>query len=124
MNENQINELIKKIVNEIIARTSEVNDSKTLVLVAELSAYSREAAEYLSDKQVVAALFGEGEISGIESKRIDTSEDKKNIIMAMRNTEEVVLAACIQIERIIFYILFQHHADIAVVQQIVRINEL
>ena len=94
MNDNQIKELIKRIVEEVIARLSSFGGYSTIALMTEVSAYSKETTEYLSDKDAVAALFGEAEeLSDIDSKRIDTSDVKKQLIKALRHIDEVVLAA-------------------------------
>ena len=92
MNENQIKELIKRIVEEVLARIADFGEYKTLALVPEISAYTKEAQEYLSGSKSVAALFAEAEeLTGIDCKRIDTADDRKNIIKALKNIEEIVL---------------------------------
>ena len=94
MNEEQIKELIKRIVEEVLARMSAFGEYKTLAIVPEISAYTKEAQEYLSGSKSVAALFAEAEeLTGIDCKRIDTADDRKNIIKALKNIEEVVLVA-------------------------------
>ncbi len=94
MNENQIRELIKRIVEEVLARIAAFGEYKTLALVPEISAYAKEAQEYLSGSNAVAALFGEAEeLTGIDCKRIDTADDRKNIIKALKTIEEIVLVA-------------------------------
>lgn len=94
MNDNQIKELIKRIVEEVLARISGFWGYSTVALLTEVSAYEEETAKYLSDKKAVAAIFGDAEeIREIDSKRIKTAEDKNRLIKTIRNFEEVILAA-------------------------------
>lgn len=94
MNEKEIKELIKKIVLEVIARMTGFGACKALALVPGYSAYTAEAAEYLSGRSAMAALFGDAEpIDGIESRRIEDPADKKAAIKALRSVEEIVLVA-------------------------------
>ena len=91
MNENQIRELIKRITEEVLARIAAFGGYKTLALVPETSAYAKEAREYLG-ANAAAALFGEAEeLAGIDNRRIETADDRNNIIKALRSAEEVVL---------------------------------
>lgn len=94
MNENQIKELIKKIVLEVIRKMSGFGNYKALAIVPGYSAYAAEAAEYLSGKSAVAALFGDAEpVQGVESRRIENTEDKKALIDGLRDVDEIVLVA-------------------------------
>lgn len=94
MNEKEIKELIQKIVLEVIARMTGFGACKALALVPGYSAYTEEAAEYLSGRGAMAALFGDADpIEGMESRRIDDPDDKKAAIKALRSVEEVVLVA-------------------------------
>ncbi len=92
MNESQIKQLIKRIVEEVLAKLSGFGGYKTLALVSDLSTHEREAQAYLADKSALAALFEQVRGFGdIESKRVDSEEDKRNLLIAMKNASEVVL---------------------------------
>lgn len=94
MNENQLKELIKRIVLEVIRRLTGFGACRTIALVPGYSAYAAEAAEYLSARMACAALFGDAEpLADIDSKRVDTPDDKKALIRTLRDVEEVVLVA-------------------------------
>ena len=94
MNESQIKQLIKRIVEEVIARMSGFGGYKTLALVSEESAYLGEATEYLAGKSAVAALMNDvNEPGGIECKRVQSSEERRSVIMTLKAIEEVVLVA-------------------------------
>jgi len=91
MNGNQIQELIKRITEEVLARMTALGGYKTLALVPETSAYAEEAREYLG-ANAAAALFGEAEeLRGIDNRRIETADDRNDIIKALRSAEEIVL---------------------------------
>lgn len=94
MNDNQIKELIKRIVQEVLARLTGFSAYKTLAVFTEVTAYSNEAQEYLSGKSAAAALFGEAEEpKDIPSSRIQTSDDRSKVIKSLKTIEEVVLCA-------------------------------
>lgn len=94
MNDNQIKELIKRIVEEVLARISGFWGYNTVALLTEVSAYEEETAKYLSDKNAIAVLLGDAEdISGTDSKRIKTAEEKNRLIKSLREFKEVILAA-------------------------------
>ncbi|MBT3319672.1 MAG: hypothetical protein HN948_06995 [Clostridia bacterium] len=94
MNESQIKQLIKRIVEEVLIRLSGFGGYKTLALMSDMSAHMSEACEYLVGKSALAAIFGEAqEPADIDSRRVDTDEDKRNLLTAMRSANEVVLVA-------------------------------
>ena len=94
MDENQLKELIKRIVMEVIRRLTGFGECRTIALVPGYSAYAAEAAEYLSGKSACAALFGDAEpLVDVDSKRVESSEDKKSLMRTLRDAEEVVLVA-------------------------------
>ena len=94
MNESQIKQLIKRIVEEVLIRLSGFGGYKTLALMSDMSAHMSEACEYLVGKSALAAVFEQAqEPVDIDSRRVDTDEDKRNLLTAMRNAGEVVLVA-------------------------------
>ena len=94
MDEKQLKELIKRIVLEVIRRLNGFGECRTIALVPGYSAYAAEASEYLSGKSTCAALFGDAEpLSEIDSKHVETADDKKALMRTMRDAEEVVLVA-------------------------------
>lgn len=94
MNESQIKELIKRIVMEVIRKMTGFGNCKALALVPGYSAYAVEAAEYLSGRAACAALFGDAEpLEGIDSKRVENTDDKKALIRTLRDVDEIVLVA-------------------------------
>ena len=94
MDENQLKELIKRIVLEVIRRLTGFGECQTIALVPGYSAYMAEAAEYLARRSACAALFGDAEpLADIDSKRVDTADDKKALLRTLRDAEEVVLVA-------------------------------
>jgi len=94
LDEKQIKELIKRITLEVIRRITGFGEYRTVALVPFYSAYAAEAAEYLAGKSACAALFGDAEpLMGIDSKRVETPEDKKALLRSLRDAEEVVLVA-------------------------------
>jgi hypothetical protein len=94
LNESQIKQLIKIIVEEVLIRMSGFGGYKTLALVSDMSAFEREAQDYLTGKSALAAIFDEAQMmADIDSKHVDTDEDKRNLLIAMKNAGEVVLVA-------------------------------
>jgi hypothetical protein len=94
LDEKQLKELIKRIVLEVIRRLTGFGACRAIALVPGYSAYAAEAAEYLSGKSACAALFGDAEpLADIDSKRVETPDDKKALLRTMRDAEEVVLVA-------------------------------
>lgn len=94
MNESQIKQLIKRIVEEVLARLSGFGGYKTLALMSDMSAFENEAQAYLSGRSALVAVFDEArEMGDIDSKRVDTDEDKRNLLIAMKNAREVVLVS-------------------------------
>ena len=94
MNESQIKELIRKIVLEVIKRMTGFGQYQALALVPGYSAYSAEAQEYLAGRSTVVVLFDDAEpIDGLDSWRIESAADKKAVVKALRDMNEVVLIA-------------------------------
>jgi hypothetical protein len=94
LDEKQLKELIKRIVLEVIRRLTGFGECRAIALVPGYSAYTAEAAEYLSGKSACGALFGDAEpLADIDSKRVETADDKKALMRTMRDAEEVVLVA-------------------------------
>ena len=94
MNESQIKQLIKRIVEEVLARMSGFGGYKTLALISDMSAHEREAQAYLDDKSALVAVFDDARaLEDIDSKRVDTDEDKRTVFVAMKNASEVVLVS-------------------------------
>ena len=92
MNEEQIKELIKRIVEEVLTRIEGPAGYKVLALVPEVTAYSEEAAKYLSGDKAEAALFGEAEeIKNVPCSRIETADERARIIKTLNvETQKLV----------------------------------